>query len=247
MPDVRDFSGARRDLLRAGAAVMLVCSSAKPTRAQGAAAKTRIGVIGSGRIGGTVGGLWVKAGHPVLFSSRHPDQLKGLVDGLGPLARAGTPKEAAIFGEAVLVAVPYRALPQVGHDLQAELKGKVVLDACNAFASRDGAIADETRAAGIGITSQKYLAGTRLVRAFNTLPYTVLAREANRPAPRIAIPIAGDDHDALTLAADLMRDAGFDPVVVGPLARASEFATGAPGYGQPVTAPELRRKLSLQP
>lgn len=247
MSDVREFNPARRRLLLAGAAAVAVGASPLPARAQGAGSKLKIGVIGAGRIGGTVGGLWVKAGHPVLFSSRHPDELKGLVDGLGPLARAGTPREAAVFGEAILVAVPYRALPQVGHDLQAELKGKVVLDACNAFASRDGAIAEEARMAGIGITSQKYLPGTRLVRAFNTLPYTVLAREANRPAPRMAIPIAGDDQDALALAADLVRDAGFDPVIVGPLARASEFATGGPGYGQPVTAPELKRRLSLQP
>src|SRR5574337_1730321 len=161
----------------------------------------KIGVIGSGRLGGTVGSLWVAAGHAVLFSSRHPDELKDLVSRLGPLARAGTPREAAEFGAAILVAVPSGALPQVGRDLAPQLDGKVVLDACNAIARRDGAIADEAKANGIGLTSQKYLPGTRLVRAFNTLGSGVLAREANRAPPRIAIPIAGDDAGALKVAA----------------------------------------------
>jgi len=241
-------AATRRGLLQAGAGTVLLGALPLCAFAQDlGAAKLKIGVIGSGRLGGTVGSLWVKAGHPVLFSSRHPDQLKDLVAELGPLARAGMPQEAAAFGDVVFVAVPYGALPQVGRDLAPTLKGKVVLDACNAVASRDGAITDEAKANGIGITSQKYLPGTRLVRAFNTLGSRVLAREASRPDPRMAIPIAGDDADALKLAADLVHDAGFDPVIVGPLARASEFAMGAPGYGQQVTAPELKRTLSIAP
>lgn len=238
----------RRNLLRAGVGALLLGVVPRAVLAQTAnGGKMKIGVIGSGRLGGAVGSLWVKAGHDVLFSSRHPEELKDLVAGLGPLARAGFPQEAASFGDTVLIAVPYGALPQVGRDLAPTLKGKVVLDACNAVPSRDGAIAEEAKANGIGITSQKYLPGTRLVRAFNTLGASILRREANRSEPRMAIPIAGDDADALKVAAALVRDAGFDPVIVGPLARATEFAMGAPGYGQQVTAPELKRKLSLEP
>ncbi|HEX8009676.1 MAG TPA: NADP oxidoreductase, partial [Casimicrobiaceae bacterium] len=110
---------------------------------------------------------------------------------------------------------------------------------------RDGAIADEVERDGIGIVSQKYLPGTRLVRAFNTLSYSILAREANRPDPKLAIPIAGDDPEAVQVASGLVRDAGFDPVVVGKLADARRFQRGGPGCGQAVTAPELKRKLSL--
>jgi predicted dinucleotide-binding enzyme len=241
-------AATRRGLLKAGTGAMLLSALPLSAFAQTAStAKMKIGVIGSGRHGGAIGSLWVKAGHPVMFSSRHPDQLKDLVAELGPLASAGLPQEAAAFGEAILVAVPYGALPQVGRDLAPMLKGKVVLDACNAVASRDGEIADEVKANGIGITSQKYLPGTRLVRAFNTLGSRILAREANRPDPRMAIPLAGDDADALKVAAELVRDAGFDPVIVGPLARASEFAMGAPGYGQQVSAAELKRTLSIAP
>src|SRR5438105_8671287 len=93
----------------------------------------KIGIIGAGKIGGTLAMLWVKAGHEVLVSSRHPEQLEGLVRSLGPKARAGTPREAALFGDVVLISVPYGALPQVGRDLRAELNGKIVLDTGNPY------------------------------------------------------------------------------------------------------------------
>ena len=239
----------RRGLLIAGG-VSVFAVALKPWHAVAQAAgggKARIGVVGSGRIGGTIGGLWVKAGHPVMFSSRHPEELKDLVAGLGPLARAGTVAQAIEFGDVIFVAVPYGALPQIGQDYKDALKGKVVLDACNAVSSRDGAIANDADRDGVGITSQKLLPGTRLVRAFNTMSYMIFAREANRPDPRLAIPIAGDDPEAVKVAAGLVRDAGFDPVVVGKLADATRFQRGAPGYGQSVTAAELKQKLSLAP
>jgi len=207
----------------------------------------RIGVIGSGRLGGSVGTLWVKAGHPVMFSSRDPEQTAALVARLGPPARAGSVEEAIYFGDVVFLAVPYGAMPQIGRDFGSRLAGKVVLDAGNAVESRDGAIAAEAEQNGIGVTSQKYLPGARLVRAFNTLGNTVLERESRRAEGRIAIPIAGDDDAALQVAAALVRDAGFDPVVVGKLADARRFQRGAPGYGQVVTAAELRKTLSLAP
>jgi predicted dinucleotide-binding enzyme len=244
--DIRRFT--RRLLLTVGVA-MTAASAFAPAvaQAQPSAGALKIGIIGSGRIGGTVGTLWVKAGHQVLFSSRHPEELKDLVSGLGPSARAGTPEEAISFGDAILIAVPYKAYPQLGHDYGKALVGKVLLDAGNATEARDGELAAETRENGIGLTSAKYFPGAQLVRAFNTLGYTVLARTAHRKDGLVAIPIAGDDQQALTVAANLVLDAGFDPVVVGGLARAKEFAMGAPGYGQEVTAPELRKRLGLVP
>src|SRR2546421_9359499 len=79
-------------------------------------APLKIGIIGSGRIGGTMGEHWVKAGHEVFFSSRHPESLKELVDRLGPKAHAGTPREAAAFGDVIFIAVPYSAMPEIGRD-----------------------------------------------------------------------------------------------------------------------------------
>jgi 8-hydroxy-5-deazaflavin:NADPH oxidoreductase len=203
----------------------------------------KIGIIGSGNIGGTVGALWIKAGHQVLFSSRNPEGLKKMVDELGPLARAGTVGEALAFGDAILIAVPYGAYPQIGKDYAKELAGKIVLDAGNAVLSRDGEISKEAREIGIGATSKKYLPKARIVRAFNTLNYRVVAQNANRAGERMAIPIAGDDKEALAMASRLVRDAGFDPVVIGSLESAKLFAQGGPLYGQQITANEMQARL----
>ena len=240
------FDRNRRRLLVAGT-LAWAGTGLLPRRAfaQGAT-KMPIGIIGSGHIGSTIGGLWVKAGHPVFFSSRHPDELKDLVAKVGPLAKAGSVADAIAFGNALLVAVPYSALPKIGAENRDALQGKIVLDACNAVASRDGAdLRSEVDRNGIGVTSQKYLAGTHVVRAFNTMSYMIFAREANRAEPRLAIPIAGDDLKAVDVASQLVRDAGFEPVVVGRLADAPRFQQGGPGYGQNVTAAELKRTLSL--
>ena len=239
----KPFGHSRRALLGAALALMTLLKPLRTAAQAPRGEKLRIGVIGSGHIGSTIGGLWVKAGHPVLFSSRHPDELRELVTGLGPLARSGTVSQAISFGEALLVAVPYGALPQLGKDNV--FAGKITLDACNAVPARDGAIAEEVEQNGVGITSQKYLAGARLVRAFNTLSYMIFAHEANRADPRLAVPIAGDDAEAVEVAQRLVRDAGFEPVLVGKLADARRFQRGAPGYGQAVAAAELRQKLML--
>ena len=238
----------RRTLLIA-ASVLGLAAVLRPQRvgAQSADGKLRIGTIGAGRIGGTVGGLWVKAGHPVMFSAKNIDEAREVATRLGSLARAGTVEEAIAFGDVVFLAVPYGAMEAIGRDHGAALKGKIVLDCGNAVSGRDGAIADVADREGIGITSQKFLPGTRLVRVFNTIGYTIIASEAGRPDPKLPIPIAGDDAEAVKVAAGLVRDAGFEPVVVGKLADASRFQQGGPGYGQNVTAAELRRTLSLSP
>ena len=205
----------------------------------------KIGVIGSGKIGGTLGGLWVKAGHEVLFSARHLDEVKRLVAGLGPGGRAGTPPEAAVFGEVILISVPYGALPQVGRDLAGDLRGKVVLDTCNPIPRRDGDIAVAAQAKGSGLASAELLPGVRLVRAFNTVGAGALRSEAHRAGDRVAVPLAGDDASALQIAARLVQDAGFEPVVVGPLVRAKEFDPGTAVFGKALPARELRRALGL--
>lgn len=205
----------------------------------------KIGVIGSGRIGGTLGSLWVEAGHEVLFSSRHPEELKELADRLGPRARAGTPREADLFGEVVLISVPYHAVPQIGRDFANELAGKVVLETGNPYPARDGEMAVKARARGTGVSSAEFLPGVRLVRAFNTIPYYDLRSEAHRSGDRVAVPLAGDDSQALVIASQLVRDAGFEPVVVGLLARAKEFDVGTSVYARALTARELRQELGI--
>jgi predicted dinucleotide-binding enzyme len=241
MPDRR-----RRVVCAALLAVASVPVLPRAARGQTTAASggpARIGVIGSGRIGGTVGGLWVKAGHPVLFSSRHPEELKPLVDKLGPLARAGTVADAIAFADILFLAVPYKALPEIGQQNAAGLKGKIVLDATNAFAERDGAVGEEAVRDGIGITTARYLPGARVVRAFNSMGATNFASQNHRAGSLIAVPIAGDDQAALAVASQLVRDAGFEPVVVGPLASANRFAPGGPLFRQIGSAEEFRKAM----
>lgn len=211
------------------------------------AAPLKIGIIGAGKMGGTLAELWTKAGHEVLVSSRHPAELEGLVRSLGPRARAGTPREAAAFGEVVLVSVPYGALPQVGRDLGKELAGKVVLDTGNPYPERDGEMAVEARRKGTGVASAELLPGVRLVRAFNAISHRNLRSEAHRPGAPVGIPIAGDDAGALEVAKRLVKDAGFEAVVVGPLAKARTFDVGTPVYTELLTARELRERLGLAP
>jgi len=142
--------------------------------------------------------------------------------------------------------VPYAALPQVGRDLADSLKGKVVLDACNPIPGRDGDMALEAKAKGTGVASPQFLPGARLVRAFNSVGYTSLQSQAHRAGEKVAIPLAGDDAQALQTAARLVEDAGFEPVTVGSLARAKEFDAGTPVFGKAMTAAELRRGLGIK-
>jgi hypothetical protein len=242
----------RFDILsrRAALALTLAAAIASPALAEDMTGKIKIGVIGGGNIGGTIGGLWVKDGHEVMFASRHPENLKPLVDELGLKAKAGTPEEAIKFADAVFLAVPYKAYPELSKEIAPLLKGKVVLDAGNATERRDGELYNEAQKDGIGLTSAKYFPGAKLVRAFNAANYKIFAKEGanggkDRSGGRMAIPIAGDDPQALKVAGILVRDAGFDPVVVGPLKDADKFAMGTPGFGHDVTAPELKEKLGL--
>jgi predicted dinucleotide-binding enzyme len=206
----------------------------------------KIGIIGTGAIGGALARHWGAAGHELLISSRHPGQLRALAREIGPNVRVGTPREAAAFGEVVLVSVPYYATPQIGRDFASELAGKVVLETGNPYPGRDGDMAARDRKRGTGVASAEYLPGTRLVRAFNAINSGPLANEAFRKPEKLGIPLAADDAGAMQVAAQLVREAGFDPVVVGGLARAREFDVGTPVYVRGMTAAELRRALGLK-
>jgi predicted dinucleotide-binding enzyme len=211
-----------------------------------AAPNLKIGVIGAGRIGGTLARLWAEAGYKVMISARTVEEVQKLAAEIGHGVTAGTPQQAAAFGDVVLISVPYGALPQVGKDNAAQLKGKIVLDTCNPYLSRDGDMAKEALEKGTGAVDPSYLPGTRLVRAFNQVSAAALASEAHRSGEKIGVPLAGDDKTALETAEQLVRDAGFDPVVVGGLASAKRFDPGTPAY-HTLTARELRAILGLKP
>jgi hypothetical protein len=200
---------------------------------------TTVGLIGSGNIGSTVARLALAAGYDVVLSnSRGPGTLAGLVDELGPGARAATPAEAAQAGDLVVVTVPLKAYRDVPVE---PLAGKVVIDTNNYYPERDGRIAELDD--GSTTTSQllqDHLRGARVVKAFNNIFFRHL-RSLARPAgaaDRTALPIAGDDADAKSAVTAFLDAIGFDAVDAGPLAEGRRFERDTPPYVHPYAGPD---------
>lgn len=202
-----------------------------------------IGIIGSGKIGGTTARLFARAGHEVAISnSRGPESLRSLVEELGPSVRATTPEEAARFGDIVLVAVPLKAY----RDLPAEaLSGKIVVDAMNYYPGRDGQIDFGGRPTSEFMARQ--WPGARVVKAFNTMNFQPLGSEGKPGTPideRLALFVAGDDPDAKATVARLIEEIGFAPIDTGSLGDTARQEPGARIYNNPMTAPEARAALA---
>ena len=229
----------RRVLVKAAAIGLIAGALPCPALPQPGARKTKIGIVGSGQVGGTLGGVWVKAGHEVMFSSLDLEHDKVLAAKLGPNARAGTPKDAAAFGAVVMISVPYRALPEIGKSLADLIKGKVVIDTCNPFVGRDGEIATWAREKGAGLASAELLPGARLVRAFNAIGASTMG-EAHKAPGRIGMPLASNDAGAIAVASTLIRDIGYEPVPIGGLAMGKYLMPGTPLAGEHSPA-EIRR------
>jgi predicted dinucleotide-binding enzyme len=201
----------------------------------------RIGIIGAGMIGSTLAKLWTEAGHEIVLASRHPDQLQPLVRELGQLATTGTPVDAARLGEVVMLTVPLKAVPDLAADIAPALRDKVVLDTGNAYERRDGEVAKTAsqHPGGSAGWAAAMFPGARWVKAFNTVYFKTLASEAHRSGDRVGIPLASDDRPAFDVAAVLVRDAGFEPVIVGELSRGKEFEPDTRPYNTGMTARQL--------
>jgi 8-hydroxy-5-deazaflavin:NADPH oxidoreductase len=196
--------------------------------------KMKIATIGAGREGGALGTLFAKLGHPVMFSSRHPEELKALVAAAGPTARAGTTAEAVAFGEVIFLVVPYTAVEQIGKDFGPTLATKpLILDVSNPIPARDGQeiVTQVAAQGGPGLVTKKLLPGARVVRAFNALNYATLEQNAHRPGEPVGVPIAGDDPKAIDLASRLIKETGFEPVLIGGLAKGKYLVPGTPLAG----------------
>ncbi len=201
-----------------------------------------IGIIGSGRIGGTLASRLSGAGHRVtVANSRGPESLADLVAGLGPNARAGTVTEAA-GADVVIVAIPLARVDALPADAVRE--GAVVVDANNYYPDRDGRIADldEERTTSSELLAAR-LPSARVVKAFNTMFWERLRDEGRPDAPadeRLAIPVAGDDAEAKRRVAGLIDDLGFTAVDHGDLAAGRRQQPGTPVYNRPLTPAEAR-------
>jgi 8-hydroxy-5-deazaflavin:NADPH oxidoreductase len=237
----------RRLFLSMGASVAAVLGAAAVpvAAAEKAAGSTplKIGIIGAGREGGALGTLLVKAGHPVMFSSRHPEALTGLVAGLGPLASAGTVAQAIDFGDVVMIVVPYTAMQQIARDYgRALVKKAAVIDVSNPIARRDGAdlVKSVAEQGGAGLATERMLPRAHIVRAFNAISYLKLPADAHRSGEPVGVPIAGNNREAIAIVADLIREMGFEPVLVGGLAMGKYLVPGSPLGGEH-TPDEIRK------
>lgn len=178
----------------------------------------RIGILGSGLIGGKLGTLFARAGHEVVFSySRKPRKLTRLARDAGSNARAGTPAEAARDAEVVLIAVHWSrvddALEQAG-----DLSGKVLVTCMLPMDSANGSLVVSNTCSGAEELAKK-VPQARVVSAFNTVPSEVLfgVFDSKRTRRRPSLVFCGDDKLAKKIAIKLIRDAGFDPIDAGPL------------------------------
>lgn len=205
----------------------------------------KIGIIGAGWLGGTVGRIWLKAGHDLFFSSRDPDKQRRASAALGPRASGGTVQDAADFGEVVLISVPYRALEDIGRTFQAQLAGKIVLDACNPYRPDPAALISAIETEGVASASSRLLPGVRYVRAFSSVDATAVDASAAGQGQRLGVPVASNDVGALNVAEQLVRDAGCDPVVTGDLESARRFQRDGAGFRIHLGAAELRRALGF--
>ena len=146
----------------------------------------------------------------------------------------------------MLLAVPYGALPGLGATLGDSLRGKVVLDASNPFPERDGEVATEAREMGAVLMSAELLPGARIVRAFNAIGAARMG-SAYEEAGHIGMPIAGDDSEAIEIASQLIRDLGYEPVLVGGLAMGRYLLPGTPLAGEHTPAEIRTIASSLEP
>ncbi len=193
-----------------------------------------IGIIGAGKIGGTLAGLFSKAGHQVAVSnSRGPESLKNLAAELGRGVRAMSVQDAAAFGQLVVLAVPWRkpeALPPASM-----VKGKIVIDAMNPYGP-DFSVIDLSPSTSSEETAKR-LPGCRLVKAFNTIHFKDLkTRGTEKREDRLVVWVAGDDQEAKSVVKGLIEEIGFAPFDTGSLHKGGrKQQPGSPIYNKPMT------------
>jgi predicted dinucleotide-binding enzyme len=178
----------------------------------------RIGILGSGLMGGKLGTIFARAGHEVVFSyARHKEKLERLARDAGGNARAGTPAEAARNADALLLGVHWSRVDDVLKQA-GDLSGKVIVTCSLPMNADDSGLVIGHTTSGAEEIAKK-VPKTRVVCAFNTVPSEVLfgVYEAKLKAGRPSLVYCGDDASGKAVAADLIRDVGFDPVDAGPL------------------------------
>ncbi|MBP2830689.1 NAD(P)-binding domain-containing protein [Aquimarina sp. U1-2] len=206
----------------------------------------KIGIIGSGNIGGNLGKHWAKAGHDVLFSSRHPEQLNDLVNASEGNAKAVSIEEAfEADADVYLLATPFKAIDKLSELYAGEYGNKVIIDATNPYPERDGEMAQEVRDSNRNAseyTAMKFNTA-KTAKAFNTIRAEHLKNSAFRDSEKLAIPYAAQDEDSKQLTQQLIQDIGFDAVYVGDLTETKIMDPDQKIYAKSLERKELEKLI----
>ena len=206
----------------------------------------KIGVIGSGNIGGNLGKHWSKAGHEVLFSSRHPEELNDLVRDSGGNSKAVSIEKAfEANADVYVLAMPFKAIDKLSELYAGEYGNKVIIDATNPYPERDGEMAQEVRDSNRNAseyTAMKFNTA-KTAKAFNTIKAEHLKERAWRDNDKLAIPYAAQDESSKQVTRQLIEDIGFDAVYVGDLTKTKIMDPDQKIYGKSVSRSELEAMI----
>jgi predicted dinucleotide-binding enzyme len=199
----------------------------------------KIGIVGAGRIGGTLGQLFATAGHEVMLSSRHPEKLGEQAAEIG--AKTGTISEAAAYGDVVVFAPPWRTKDEAVAQMAAAA-GKVVVDTTNPYTG-EGGIEDLGDRSSSEIVA-RLLPDAKVVKAFNTIYFEHLRSQGQKEEDgRRALPIAGDDSAAKEIVAQLIDEIGYVAFDVGDLSEGRRQQPGTTLYNERMTLDEAKEAL----
>lgn len=209
----------------------------------------KIGIIGSGNIGGNLGKHWAQAGHSVLFSSRHPDELGDLVREAGANAKALSVTDTfEAKADVYLLAMPFKSIDEIAEHYAGEYANSIIIDATNPYPQRDGDMAQNVRDANYNAseyTAMKF--GTaKTAKAFNTIKADHLKNRAFRSQDKLSVPFAAQDERSKTIVKQLIEDIGFDAVYVGNLSDTKIMDPEQEIYGISTSKPELLKAIHSQ-
>jgi len=209
----------------------------------------KIGIIGSGNIGGNLGKHWAQAGHNILFSSRHPEQLGSLVKTAGSNAKAVSVTDAfEAKADVYLLATPFKAIDKIAELYAGEYANSIILDATNPYPQRDGDMAKNVRDANYNAseyTAMKFNTA-RTAKAFNTIKAEDIRDKAFKIYDKISVPFAAQDFESRAVVQELIEDIGFDSVYVGNLSDTKIMDPEQEIYGMSVSKPKLLTVINSQ-